>query len=78
MSSDSPITENTASDITSWPKGHLLEAAWGIIANVDDGNGLGASGVEYSHQTAEWREAAERWRDAYMEHLREQCTAVTS
>lgn len=48
----------------------LLEAAWGLLANVDDGNGLGASGDDRSHQTAEWREAAQRWRDGYHEWLR--------
>jgi hypothetical protein len=52
-----------ANDARTWPD--LLENAWTIIANVDEGNGLGASGVERSHQTAEWREAAARWRDDY-------------
>jgi len=37
--------------------GDLNEIAWGIIANV--------SGGDWSKQSAEWREAAERWRDKY-------------
>lgn len=35
----------------------LLEAAWGIIANANEGN--------WGLATAEWREAAENWRDQY-------------
>ena len=35
----------------------LAEIAWGVIANVGQGNWL--------TQTDEWREAAQRWRDAY-------------
>lgn len=35
----------------------LLDAAWGVIANVSGGN--------WTKQDAEWRERAERWRDQY-------------
>ena len=35
----------------------LLEVAWGIIANANEG--------DWSKATDEWREAAERWRDEY-------------
>ncbi len=41
----------------AWPDGDMLEAAWGIIANVDLG--------DWARQRPEWREAAEKWRDAY-------------
>lgn len=40
--------------LNDWPADHL-EAAWGIIAN--------AGGGDWTTQTPEWREAAERWRD---------------
>jgi hypothetical protein len=36
---------------------HLLDIAWGVIANVDGGS--------WDTQSADWREAAERWRDQY-------------
>jgi hypothetical protein len=49
----------TTSD--TWPDDHMLEAAWGIIANAWGGDWLKAS--------PEWREAAIRWRDAYHRHL---------
>jgi hypothetical protein len=35
----------------------LLELAWGIIAN--------ASGGDWTKETAEWQEAAAKWRDKY-------------
>jgi hypothetical protein len=37
----------------------LLETAWVIIANASDWN----------NPNSEWREAAERWRDAYFASL---------
>jgi hypothetical protein len=38
-----------------------LEAAWGVIANANHG--------DWSLLGAEWREAAETWRDRYHELL---------
>jgi hypothetical protein len=38
-----------------------LEAAWGIIAN--------AGGGDWTTQSAEWRDAATRWRDRVMPGL---------
>ena len=38
----------------------LIDLAWGLIANVGDGNG------EWSSQTQEWQDAAARWRDRYL------------
>lgn len=35
-----------------------LEDAWGVIANVSEG--------DWSQQSPEWREAAERWRDTHL------------
>lgn len=40
-----------------WPDDSMLEAAWGIIANVGGGN--------WSKETSEWQAAAINWRDAY-------------
>lgn len=37
--------------------GDLLYEAWGVIANVSQGN--------WDQQNAEWREAATRWRDRW-------------
>lgn len=42
---------------TTWPERDMLEAAWGIIANVDVG--------DWARQRPEWQRAAARWRDAY-------------
>jgi len=69
---DGPPTEETWSailkDILSYElespaeatsQNDLLEAAWGLIANA--GNG------DWSKETSEWREAANRWRDEYHE-----------
>ena len=41
--------------------GDLLEMAWGLIANANGGN--------WDLATAEWKRAAERWRDGYHEVL---------
>lgn len=41
----------------AWPDRDMLEAAWGIIANVDVG--------DWSRQRPEWQRAAAVWRDAY-------------
>lgn len=35
--------------------GHCAEIAWGIIANVNEGN--------WSAQSKDWIKAAKRWRD---------------
>lgn len=40
-----------------WPDSSMLEAAWGLIANANEGD------WEKAHP--EWRAAAVRWRDAY-------------
>jgi hypothetical protein len=39
------------------PTRDLIEWAWGVIANAGGGN--------WDKETAEWREAAGKWRDAY-------------
>lgn len=39
-----------------WPESHMVEAAWGIIANAFDG--------DWSRAPEDWRLAAEHWRDA--------------
>lgn len=46
---------------TGWPGSDLVEAAWGIIANVGRG--------DWDSQPSDWRAAAERWRDAYHAQL---------
>jgi hypothetical protein len=51
---DEPLNDPTDPD-------NLLEMAWGIIANANEGN--------WGSATDEWREAAERWRDQYHAHL---------
>lgn len=40
------------------PLGDAVKAAWGLIAN--------ASGGDWSKQSPEWVQAAERWRDKYL------------
>lgn len=44
-----------------WP---LLSEAWGLIANVADGD------WDRADVSSEWKEAAERWRDLYLEARR--------
>lgn len=44
-------------DDAEWPESDLLEAAWGLIANVGQGN--------WDTQTEGWKEAATRWREGY-------------
>ena len=39
-------------------KQEAIDEAWGIIANVFDGN--------WSWASPEWRQTAERWRDRYV------------
>ena len=39
----------------------LLETAWGIIANANEG--------DWDKATPEWRRAAERWRDEWFATL---------
>ena len=36
----------------------LLELAWGLIANANEG--------DWDKATKEWREAARKWRDTYL------------
>ena len=43
-------------------KQDLLEAAWGVIANVGNGN--------WSNESVEWRSAAARWREDYHKTLK--------
>jgi len=40
-----------------WPEDHMLEAAWGLIAN--------SWGGEWNKASDEWYAAAVRWRDRY-------------
>ena len=48
-------------DIETQPD-DLLEMAWVVIANANDW-------ISEDKQHAEWREAAERWRDDYFASL---------
>lgn len=48
-------------EVVNWPSDHMLEAAWGIIANASNG--------DWTTQNHAWRVAAIRWRDAYMKRL---------
>lgn len=52
----------TRPDDKPWPDSDMLEAAMGIICNVDSGN--------WAIQRPEWREAAERWIAAYHRQLK--------
>jgi hypothetical protein len=45
-----------ANDEKGWPDNHMLEAAMGIISNVDSGNW---------NQRADWLKAARQWLEAY-------------
>lgn len=47
--------------VTRAEDGELLESAWILIAN--------AGGGDWTTQTAEWREAAARWRDKWMANI---------
>ena len=40
----------------------LLETAWNIIANSNEGN--------WDKETDEWKKAAERWRDEYFKFIK--------
>ena len=40
---------------------HLLEMAWGIIANAGEGN--------WDREHPHWKDAATRWRDQYHRYL---------
>ena len=53
------IRVNTlAAELARWtPEAGLIESAWGIIANAGGGN--------WDRETAEWRGAAERWRNEF-------------
>lgn len=46
-----------AGSAPGWPDDSMLEAAWGLIANANEG--------DWSKAHPEWRAAAEHWRDAY-------------
>ena len=39
----------------------LLEAAWGLIANANEG--------DWDKATLEWKEAEEKWRDEYFKEI---------
>ena len=41
---------------------HLLNEAWGLIANASGGN--------WSKETPEWQERATQWRDRWVEFLK--------
>ena len=41
---------------------HLLEIAWGVIAN--------ASGGDWTKETQEWRQAAAKWRDDWLAEIK--------
>lgn len=43
------------------PLDDLLYEAWGVIANVSEG--------DWTKQPQEWQDAARRWRDRWHEHL---------
>jgi hypothetical protein len=60
-----PETPATDGFAAGWPEEHMLEAAWGLLAN---------SGAFDHPEMASpgWKPAAERWRDAYMASVREQ------
>ena len=47
----------------------MLETAWGIIANAGGGN--------WGIESADWKAAAEKWRDAYHQHLEDDRTALS-
>lgn len=53
--------ENEMQDQQGDAKDNLLEAAWGLIANANEGN--------WDSALPEWQEAAVRWRDAYFATL---------
>lgn len=40
-----------------WPESDMLDAAMGIISNVDQGS--------WRNQSQEWQDAARKWLDAY-------------
>lgn len=44
-----------------WP---LLDTAWGLIANVSDGD------WDRADVSSEWKKAAEHWRDKYLQALK--------
>ena len=53
--------EAEAQDIET-PGDDQMEMAWVVIANASDW-------IQEGKQQAEWRKAAERWRDAYFASL---------
>lgn len=49
--------DTTKAVASGWPQDHMLEAAFGLICNVSEG--------DFTVQTGEWQAAARRWIDAY-------------
>ena len=57
---------HTFEDFRSMPAAEaneMLEAAWGLLANVSNG--------DWGKQTTEWKDAVQRWRERY--HVRLRC-----
>lgn len=50
-------TRTTPETAALYNYAHLLEIAWGVIAN--------AGGGDWTRETKEWQDAAARWRDDY-------------
>jgi hypothetical protein len=44
-----------------WVTSDLIQMAWGLLANVSEGN--------WERQTDEWQDAVKRWRSAYFQLL---------
>ncbi len=55
------IAQRRTDNIRQNDTDELLEAAWGLIANVNEG--------VWDLQSAEWQEAAGRWREDYFKTL---------
>jgi hypothetical protein len=51
------MTDQSGAFPEKWPDDSMLEAAWGLIANANEG--------DWDKALPEWREAAVRWRAAY-------------
>jgi hypothetical protein len=55
---DDELNDWTDATSTGWDfPADLLEAAWGLIANANEG--------DWDKAHPDWKAAAERWRDAY-------------
>ena len=53
-------TETVQANVPGWPDRDMVEAAMGIIANVDHGEW---------NQREEWLNAAKAWMEAYHRHI---------